>query len=62
MKTKTKQKLKVPSYAVKIEMEHTKSKKKAKKIATDHIKELGKAYYPALVKMEAKLKKKRGKK
>jgi len=44
----------------KIEKEHTKSEKKAKEIARDHMKEF-KGYYPALKKMEAKLKKKEGK-
>jgi hypothetical protein len=42
----------------KIEMEHTKSKQVAKKIATDHLKEFkGAHYYTELIKMEKKLKK-----
>jgi hypothetical protein len=46
----------------KIEMEHTKSKKTARKIASDHIKEMGPDYYDnkiGLPAMERKLKKKR---
>ena len=39
----------------KIEMEHTKSKKFAAKIAGDHIRELGPKYYSELIKMEKKL-------
>lgn len=41
-----------------IEMEHTKNRFIAEKIARDHIKEYGCKYYPALKKMEAKLKRK----
>lgn len=41
----------------KIEMEHTKSKRKARVIAGAHLKEFGDAYYKALIPMEAKLKK-----
>lgn len=41
----------------KIEMEHTSSKRKAKKIAGAHLQEFGDAYYRALIPMEAKLKK-----
>jgi hypothetical protein len=44
----------------KMEAEHVKSKKGQDKIIKDHEKEFGKAYYPALKKMEGKLKK-RGK-
>jgi hypothetical protein len=41
-----------------IEMEHTKSKRVAKKIATDHLKEFpGAKYYTELKKMEQKLNK-----
>jgi hypothetical protein len=43
---------------IKAEMEHTSNPKIARKIACDHVKELGAGYYPALFKMEAKLKKK----
>jgi hypothetical protein len=39
----------------KIEMEHTKSKKLAKKIAMDHLHEFGDAYYKGLIKLERKL-------
>jgi hypothetical protein len=42
----------------KIEMEHTKSKKRAKKIAGDHLCEFGDAYYRELIKIEDKLGKK----
>lgn len=45
----------------KIEREHTKSNKKARKIALDHFKEFGNAYYPALIKMEKRLKKRQRK-
>lgn len=40
---------------MKMEREHTKSKKGQKKIVADHEGEFGEAYYPALKKMEAKL-------
>jgi hypothetical protein len=41
-----------------IEMEHTKSRKVARRIATDHLKEFqGAPYYTYLNKMEAKLRK-----
>jgi len=40
----------------KIEKEHTKNPRVARKIALDHFKEFGNAYYPALIKMEKKLK------
>jgi len=40
---------------VDIELEHTKSRKVARKIASDHVKEYGCKYYPALKKMEKKL-------
>lgn len=40
----------------KIEMEHTTSKRKARKIAGAHLNEFGDAYYKALIPMEAKLK------
>lgn len=36
-------------------MEHTKNRAVARKIACDHYKEFGARYYPALIKMEAKL-------
>jgi hypothetical protein len=39
----------------KIEMEHTSSKVKARKIAGDHLKEFGNNYYVELIKMEKKL-------
>ena len=39
-----------------LELEHTKSRKKAKKIVQDHLNEFGYKYYPALLKMERKLK------
>jgi hypothetical protein len=45
-----------PSW-IKVELEHTSSKRIAKKIATDHVREHGCGYYPALKKMEARLKK-----
>ena len=41
----------------KIEMEHTKSRKVARRIAFDHLHEFGDAYYKALIPMERKLKK-----
>jgi len=44
---------------VDIELEHTSSRKKARKIACDHYKEFGNAYYPALIKMESKLRRKK---
>ena len=40
-----------------IEMEHTKNRNIAKKIACDHVKEF-KGYYPALIKMERRLRRK----
>lgn len=40
---------------VDIELEHTKSRKVARKIAGDHLKEFGCAYYPALINMEKRL-------
>lgn len=46
---------------VDIELEHTKSRKVAKKIVKDHLKEMGCGYYPALIKMEAQLNKGRKK-
>jgi len=50
---------KITSWGIKkgtsIEMEHTKSKKFAKKIAMDHLHEFGDAYYKGLVKLERKL-------
>ena len=36
--------------------EHHKTKKEGKRIVKQHIKELGCGYYPALIKMENKLK------
>jgi len=44
---------------VNLEMEHTKSRKMAKKIVGDHIKEYGCEYYPALIKMKSNLTKRR---
>lgn len=45
----------------KVEMEHTTSKRKAKKIAMDHLREFpGGKYYTELAKMEKKLKKQVG--
>lgn len=41
----------------KIEMEHTKNTKRARKIASDHFAEYGWRYYPALIKMESMLEK-----
>ena len=41
---------------IELEKEHTKSNEKAKKIVEDHLKEFGCNYYPALIKMEKKLK------
>ena len=41
---------------IKVELEHTKDWKVARKIACDHYKEFGSAYYPALKKMEQSLK------
>jgi hypothetical protein len=41
---------------VELEKEHTNSNKKAEKIVNDHLKEFGCDYYPALIKMEKKLK------
>ena len=40
-----------------LEMEHTSSRKEARKIACDHYREFGSKYYPALIKMERRLKK-----
>ena len=42
---------------IKIEMEHTSNPAIARRIAQDHIDELGCGYYPALKKMEKKLSK-----
>jgi len=50
---------KVKKAWIEIEKEHTTSDKLAKKIACDHFKEFGSAYYPALIKMEKKLSKKK---
>lgn len=56
-------KCKIKKSWIKVEMEHKnlfpKSKQKimARKIAEGHVKELGVGYYPALFKMESKLKK-----
>ena len=41
-----------------IEMEHTENRAEATKIAKDHLKEFGCAYYPELIKMEKKLSRK----
>lgn len=40
-----------------LELEHTKDRNFAKKIAKDHVKEFGCGYYPELIKLEKKLKK-----
>lgn len=40
---------------VDVEMEHTKSRRFARKIAQDHVNEFGCKYYPALLKMERRL-------
>jgi len=45
----------IPKKWVKVELEHTKSMRVARKIASDHVKEFGREYYPALLKMERKL-------
>lgn len=50
-------KCKIKKNWIKIEMEHTKSKKRAEKIVKDHLNEFGCKYYPALIKMEKKLNK-----
>ena len=42
-----------------VEMEHTTNSRVARKIALDHIHEYGCKYYPALIKMERKLKRSR---
>lgn len=39
----------------KIEMEHTGSKRKARKIAMDHLHEFGDPYYHGLIKLEKRL-------
>jgi hypothetical protein len=41
---------------IKLEMEHTNQQAEAKRIVQDHLREFGKGYYPALIKMEKKLK------
>ncbi len=41
-----------------IEMEHTKSRSKAREIVKEHLQEWGCPYYPALIKMEKRLRKK----
>ena len=48
--------MKIPKTWIDIEMEHTKSRKRARRIVEQHLAEY-KDYYPALIKMEAKLKK-----
>lgn len=51
---------------INVELEHAhlfpkgKRKEMAKKIACDHVNEMGKGYYPALLKMENKLSKMKG--
>lgn len=42
---------------IKLEKEHTTSDKIVKKIVGDHLREFGCGYYPALIKMERRLKK-----
>ena len=41
---------------VDIELEHTSSRRKARKIVKDHLAEMGCDYYPELIKMEKKIK------
>jgi hypothetical protein len=53
--------MKIPKAWIDIEMEHTGSRKTARKIVLDHLAEF-KDYYPALIKMEAMLKKRQVKK
>ena len=53
--------MKIPKKWVEIELEHTTSRRKARKIVLDHLREY-KDYYPALIKMEAMLKKRQVKK
>ena len=43
-----------------IEMEHTTNKDKARKIARQHMCEMGTNYYPSLIAMEKRLKNKKG--
>jgi hypothetical protein len=52
--------MKIPKKYVDIEMEHTKSRKRARKIAEQHMAEY-EGYYPALIAMERKLKKRQKK-
>lgn len=42
---------------IKVEYEHTTSKKVSRRTASDHIMELGPRYYPELLKLERRLKK-----
>ena len=42
---------------INLELEHTKDKRFARKIASDHVREFGCSYYPELIKMERRLKK-----
>ena len=49
--------MKINKKWIKLEMEHTKNPDIAKKIVKDHLREFGKEYYPALIKMEKRLKK-----
>ena len=51
-------KCKIKQSWIDLEMEHTSSKKKARGIVGDHLREFGCGYYPALIKMEKGLKKK----
>ncbi len=48
---------KIKSSWIKMESEHVKTKSGQMKIVKDHVKEFGCGYYPALKKMESKLKK-----
>ena len=48
--------MKIPKAWIDIELEHTTSRRKARKIVLDHLREY-KDYYPALIKMEAMLEK-----
>jgi hypothetical protein len=54
-------KCKIKKSWVDIELEHTKSRKVARKIVKDHLKEMGCNYYPELIKMEKKLNQRRTK-
>jgi hypothetical protein len=53
--------MKIPKKWIDIEMEHTKSRKVARRIVGQHLAEY-KDYYPALIKMEKMLEKRKVKK